>query len=351
MAENRQLRLSSGNTLLNLACSGNPRYAMVSGGYYWIVGDSDSGKTVLTLTFLAQASINKEFDDYDLIFDDVEGGALMDVEKFFGPKLAARIQPPSVDGDKNPVYSRTIEDLYFHLEDRIERAKKRNRPFIYLLDSMDGLDSEQSEKKFQERRTAKKKGKLHLVKGDYGDGKAKINSTHIRGRVEGISATNSILIVLSQTRDNIEAGPFQNPSTSAGGRALKFYATWQMWSSCGPQLKREVDGKDYQIGITSNIHVKKNRLSGKEWRVQIPIYWSIGMDDLGSCVDFLVDSKHWAAEKGVISATEFDLDLKKEPLIAAIEERGLEFDLREIVAGVWKQIEARCVVQRKSPYH
>jgi len=55
--------LSTGSTLLNLACSGRVNGGFLKGFYYFIVGDSKSGKTFLSLTCLAEASINKDFDD------------------------------------------------------------------------------------------------------------------------------------------------------------------------------------------------------------------------------------------------------------------------------------------------
>jgi len=74
--------------LLNLACTGNPNGGFFKGHYFQIVGDSTSGKTFLSLTCLAEANINKHFEDYRFIFDDGEGGALMDLTKFFGAGVA-----------------------------------------------------------------------------------------------------------------------------------------------------------------------------------------------------------------------------------------------------------------------
>jgi hypothetical protein len=82
--------LSTGSTLLNLACSGKVSGGFIKGHYYHFVGDSSSGKTFLCLTCLAEAAINPHFDDYQLIHDDAENGSLFDFGKFFGPKMAGR---------------------------------------------------------------------------------------------------------------------------------------------------------------------------------------------------------------------------------------------------------------------
>ena len=95
----RESALSSGSTLLNLACTDHPDFAFMKGGYYYLVGDSMSGKTWTSLTCFAEACLNPAFKNYQLIFDDVEGGAKMDVEYYFGKEVARRMKlnspPPS----------------------------------------------------------------------------------------------------------------------------------------------------------------------------------------------------------------------------------------------------------------
>ncbi|RKZ05953.1 hypothetical protein DRQ25_15030, partial [Candidatus Fermentibacteria bacterium] len=212
--------LKTGSTVLDLAMSGRAAGGIPKGKYIWMVGDSSSGKTFLMLTCLAEASINPAFDDYRFIYDNAEDGALMDLERYFGTRMAERLEPPAGTTEA-PEYSAEIEDLYFNLDDALAAAEAPGgQPFIYLLDSMDALDSKYAEAKFQESKKAARKGTK--AKGDYGDGKAKMNSTRIRRVVSRLTATGSILIILSQTRDNVGGGLFDPQQTSAGGRALKF---------------------------------------------------------------------------------------------------------------------------------
>lgn len=349
----KRLTLSSGSTLLNLACSDKPRAAFYSGCYYYIVGDSASGKTFLSLTCFAEACKNPNFDNYRLIFDDVENGALMNFEKFFGKTMASRIEPPSVDKDGEPVNSTTIQEFYMHLDD----AGKAGKPFIYLLDSMDSLSSEEEEVKIDKKRNAlrnKKAGKKEeKVAGSYGDGKAKINSTDLRPFINRVlKKTNSILIVIGQTRDAIPT-PGQmlfEKKTRAGGHALNFYATLIFWSSQAGKIKKTVNEKPRELGVKSSIRVKKNRVNGKDRTVVVPIYHSYGIDDVGSCVDFLLEEGHWKKKAGIIKAKEFDFTGKREQLIKHIEDGELERELQDVVAEVWASIEEQCVIQRKARY-
>lgn len=341
--------LSTGSTLLNLACSGMSEYGLAKGLYFWIAGDSSSGKTFLLLTCLAEAARNPNWDGYDLIFDDVEGGALMDMEQFFGKKMASRVKAPKYAEDGSPLYSDTAEDFYFGLDDRLNDVDKgKAKPFIYVLDSMDALSTKYESSKFDEKKAADQKGKKAV--GDYGDGKAKINSTWIRTVVRRLRDSRCTLVILSQTRDNIGGSMFEPDSITSGGRALKFYATWQLWSSPGGNISKTVNGQPRQQGIISRIRVKKNRLTGKEWTVEIPIYHSYGIDDIGSMFDFLVKEKAWSEASGILKAPIFDFSGRRETLISKIETQKLNLDLIEEVTEVWKSIEEACQVSRKPRY-
>jgi len=336
--------LSTGSTLLNLAISGKPSWGFVKGHYYWIVGDSVSGKTWLSLTCLAEASLNASFKDYRFIYDNNEGGALMDIERFFGKEVARRLEMPSDEADGPAGASSTIEEFFYHIDD----ALKDGRPFIYILDSMDSLSSESEQNKFQEQKKAHLKDKE--VSGSYGDGKAKKNSANLRQLLGPLAKSGSILIVISQTRDNIGFGSQFNPKTHSGGHALKFYATVEIWSSVKATIERDIKGKRRQLGVLCKIKTKKNRITGRERVVYIPIFHSFGIDDVGADIDYLLDEGHWTERKKIIIAPEFKLELPREKLIRQIEEQGLEKDLRMIVGDVWKEIEDACNIHRKSRY-
>lgn len=344
--------LSTGSTLLNCAITGHPERGFAKGKYYFLVGDSTSGKTFLSLTCLAEAARNENFKDHRFIYDNAEDGALMDIEKFFGKKVFQRMAEP-----KNGC-STSIEEFYYNIDDTIKAGK----PFIYILDSMDSLTSESEQDKFDETKTAHRKGKT--TTGSYGDGKAKKNSSGIRRLLGPLRDSGSILLVLNQTRDNLGFG-FEKKSRS-GGHALRFYATVEMWSSLIGKIKKTVKGKPRQLGINSLVKLKKNRITGREREVTIPIYHSTGIDDIGSCVDYLIEEGHWINKspkntkkktekrhkkksKGIY-AEEFDFTGTREKLIQMIEEESCEFDLREIVGEVWNEIEEACKIKRKKRY-
>lgn len=341
--------LKTGSTILDLAISGRRKGGFTKGRYFWVVGDSSSGKTFLMLTCLAEASINKEFDGYRFIYDNVEDGALMNLQKYFGGRMAARLEAP---GTAEEPYSTTIESFYYHLDDAVKAAAAPGgKQFIYVLDSMDALDSKYAESKFQEGKKAARGG--DKAKGDYGDGKAKINSTAIRRVVAKLRATGSILLVLSQTRDAIDAGPFEEQQTHAGGRALKFYAAAQLWSSVGSKIKKSIGEREIVVGVHCRVKIKKNRLTGKERVVEFPIYHDTGIDDIGGMVDWLVYWGYWLKNKqGFIDAGSAweGIAKRREDLIEWIDEKGMRDDLEDVVEQAWAALEKRLAVERKSKY-
>lgn len=330
--------LSTGSTLLNLACTGFPERGFAKGRYYFVVGDTISGKTWLALTCLAEASINSNFKDYRFIYDNVEDGALMDIKKYFGEDVFLRMELPGYNCSYN------IQEFYYNMDDAINEG----RPFIYILDSMDSLTSEAEVKKFDENKKAYRKGKE--TKGSYGD-KAKVNSAMLR-RVVGKSLlkSGSILIIINQTRDKVDASRFESKKTCSGGHALHFYACMELLSSVAGQIKKEVRKKKRQMGVNCRIRVKKNRVTGKDRTVTIPIYHSFGIDDVGSCVDYLLEEGHWKKHKDVINAKGLGIKGSRRKLIRLVERGELEKDLQELVSDVWGEIEMACVIKRKPRY-
>jgi hypothetical protein len=210
--------LSSGSTLLNLACSGNATGAFLPGKYYLLVGDPSAGKTFLSMTCFAEALRHPLYKNFELIYDNIEDGCLLDLERLFNAEVAARVRPPAPG-----TYSSTVEEFYYHLDD----AAKTGKPFIYVLDSMDGLTSDAEEDKFDEKKKAARAGRD--VAGSYSTSKPKLNSEGMRKAVKTLRETGSILIILSQTRDNLGFG--LSKKTRSGGHSLRFYATIEIWTS------------------------------------------------------------------------------------------------------------------------
>lgn len=342
--------LSLGMTLPNLAVSGRTNCGIPKGAYLYYVGDSSSGKTFFSLGMAAELCRNRKFDNYRIIYDASENGALMDVPTYFGDALAERLEPPRGTREE-PVYSRTVEDFYFALDAAMDAG-----PCLFVEDSMDALLAAEDEERFGESRVAYEKayesGKdAPAQSGTYGVAKAKTNSKNINRVVQRLKETGSILVVISQTRDKIGGGPFAPTRTRGGGRALKFYAHVEIWTSVKGPIKVNRMGKEREIGSMLQLDIQKNRISGWEGKIQVPFLRKLGLDDMGSLVAYLLDEGHWEKNKsGKISAPEFKYEGTADALIGHIENEGAERELQLLVGDVWQRIEAACAPARKSRY-
>lgn len=98
------------------------------------------------------------------------------------------------------------------------------------------------------------------LEGDMGDAQmglqARLMSQAMRKLTQAVSKTNTVLIFINQVRDKIGV-MFGNPETTAGGRALKFYASLRVDVRRIQQKKKG----DEVIGAVTKIKIIKNKLS------------------------------------------------------------------------------------------
>jgi RecA/RadA recombinase len=317
--------LSTGITLLDLATYGRVGYGYRKGRVYRMVGRSSTGKTWLARTALAEAANNPAFGDHDLIYDDVERGAQMDTERFFGRKLAKRLLPPGRTTKGSPVYSRGILDFYKRISRRLDRGK----PIIWVEDSLDALEA--------------------LAETKMGDGKAKVHSQELRKLLNPLDETGSILILTSQAKTDLRS--LFGQDTTSGGFSPEYYATLTLWLSKVGSVKTKYNSVTYNQGVKVQARVKKNRLSGQDASVHFCFYPSFGIDNTGACVDFLIKANHWKKKDGKFHAQEFMLTESRKRLVEMIDsDRELCASLYEVVAEVWGKIQEACTVSRTIKY-
>lgn len=330
--------IPTGSTLLNLACSNRADGGFGKGKLVNIIGDSSSGKTFLALTLLASVCYDERFKSYRKFLDDVEASNEFNMENLFGEK-SKQIVSPYNDGVKS---SDTIQDFYY----TVDTFLKDTKPFVYVLDSMDALTSEEEVKKFDDRKEAFRKGKQ--AKGSYGDGKAKFNSENLRKIVRHLETSSSLLLIISQTRDNI--GLSFAPKIRSGGKALKFYSSYEMWMAVTKTLKKTVNGIDRVVGVNTRIKLTKNKVTGKYCEIDIPIYYQYGVDDIGSCIDYLVKEGVWEKTGAKIVPTNLDMCGTKDSIISFIEEENKEKEVRSLVESTWLEVESIIKPKRKKRF-
>lgn len=330
-----------GSTLLNLAMSGTIYGGAQKGKMINIIGASHGGKTILALTAFAETNNKKSFDEYSFVYDDVERANEFNMPYLFGTKTAERIKAPRKDKDEE--FSTTVQHFHVNV---LHWLKKKN-PFIYVLDSFDALDALEDQKKVKEMVDGIEKGKE--TAGTYGMAKAKAASSILRNVISSLANSKSALFIVSQVRDNVDMFSFQK-ETRSGGRALKFYATHEMWMHPVKAIKK----KDTIIGNTVRVRISKNKITGKMREIEFDIYSDYGIDDIGSNINYLLEMKHWTGGGTSIIDHKGDFEFEKcmrPKFIKLIEKNGLELKLQKLVAKVWNEFEDSLKLGRKSKYN
>ena len=333
----------SGSTLLNLACTDTPFNAYKLGGLVSIPGQSQAGKTLLGLNCFAECNALRRFDDYTFVHDLAEQRMDFDISYLFTEELKARLEAPPFG------HGGTIQQFEANQLSLIKSGK----PFIYVLDSFDALTSdEELEKEFRKAMAmAKSEEAAKKIAGSYGTEKAKIAGQILRMVKDNLKETNSLLIILQQRRQKMNAMPFTDPWTTAGGEAPFFYSNHQIWLTItghekDPKTRRE-------IGTKTLAKIKKNSITGKFGReAEFTIYNDYGIDNIGSCVDFMTTEGFWKKDgHGVVAEGILDSGekLRRKELIALIEKENLETELARIVGRAWNEIEEELRLSFRKP--
>lgn len=293
-------------------------------------------------------AIRSEFDEFDFYYDDAEEALEFDIPKLFKSAIG-RIKAPKYSKSKEPIYSNTIQDFESSILMKIENATKVGRSFIYSLDSLDSLtSSEEMEREFKNAiKVAKSDEQVKELKKSFELEKVRALSKILRVTKQMLKDVNSTLIIVQQERANIGGG-FGSSWKPAGGLAPKHYSSHQIFLK---SIKTHTD-KDLYIGNRIRATVKKNRSTGKQRVVEFDVFQDYGIDDIGSCLEYLIKEKYWnkKPKSTKYDASELEYEGTRKDIITFIEENDLENRLRRIVGKVWKEKEESIKLNRKKKY-
>lgn len=336
----------TGSTLLNLACSDRARGGFDLGTIVTMPGSSSSGKTMLAVTALADGINDARFSDYAFIYDDAEAALNFDLPYLFGEKVADRIEePPNGNSDTIQAFSANILNI----------VRNKGKSCIYVLDSLDSLSSDEELEKEMRKALAMAKSEeaAKKIAGSYGTEKAKILGQTLRMINQELERTKSLLIIIQQIRQKLNAVAFSSPWTTSGGEAPFFYSSHQIWLNKTGTIK----SKDRKIGTSVKVEVKKNKLTGKLRDCKFDIFYDYGVDNVGSMVDWMVSEGVWKKSGQNIIAEGLGVEGTRPTttgatgtLIEKIEEQGLEPALIKLVAEAWNDIEESLRLDRKPRY-
>lgn len=272
----KSLWLPSRHLYLNYTMGGGIPYGKICE----IFGGESSGKSLVAMDFGYSAQYL--------------GGIVLwnDAEQSFDPHWA---QQNGLDLDKIIIYNETsIEKISDWAADSSTtwRSKlKNNEPILIVTDSIAALDCEDNINSSQSD-----------AKAEMGN-RAKALYKYLRIRNQLFSELGVIVIFINQLRKKVGATMFEDPDTTPGGDAMKFFASQRLAFFRKKQITEGTKDRKVWLGNEVSVRLKKNRVAPPRPTFTTKIYFNaeygrVGFDRYDMLVELFENTGVVTRSKG-----------------------------------------------------
>lgn len=262
--------ISTGSTLLDYAIANRRDGGIPVGKITEISGHESTGKTLLAM----QIARNAQKDGALVIYIDPEHALNSDFAGRVGLDVASEnfihMDPPCMEN---------VFEVIFTLFKRLEAAEKENRgklPYPYVLVIWDSIPASPP-KEDVDKENPNPTATVGLV--------PRILSKNLKQVISFSSRKNVAQVYLNQLRTRIGAFPGQDPYVETGGKALPYYASARIRLKSVGKIKDKTTGEI--LGIRTTGEVKKTRFGPPYRKANFDIFFTKGVDDTDSLMDFL----------------------------------------------------------------
>lgn len=284
-----------------------------------VTGDSSSGKTLLAIE--ACANFLRKHPEGKVWYCETE--AAFDYE--YAEALGIPIDSIEFIEDVH-----TVEELHASFEEVLKELDGQDTKTLYVIDSLDAL----SDKSELER---------SMSEGSYGTSKARKLSELLRRMNAELHKSNVTVFTVSQTRENIGVS-FGERYTRAGGKAIRFYASQELWLALTGKIEKTSKGVKRVVGVKVRARVKKNKCGLPHRECDFEILFGYGIDDLKANLQWLESVKELERHFGEKEAKSL---LKASDKLSDDEFSEFRDKVAEAVRESWREIESRFLPNRR----
>jgi RecA/RadA recombinase len=325
----KHMWVPTGCDLLDIITGAGRNYGLETGEAIVFEADSQAGKTFIAneVVVAGHHFAKRNEIPYSHLYMDSEEGNNIDSSAMYGYE----IMPEEEDKRIRP---KTIQEAFNESVLFMRNDIKEDGFGVVVLDSLDGVIDEEIQEISEKRIQSHSRGK-EMEDKTRGQGKSLYLSREFLPKVMAESADNNALyIIIAQYRE--KAGVYGSIKDISNGKALTFYACKRIKF----RTVEKIMNKGRHIGNVIEATSKKNRGPHPYESCIFTMYFSYGVDNVGSNLDYLYDFRTATGKESKRNTTavwdEGMEPMTKAELIAHIEDNGLEAELTQRVREKWE---------------